>query len=66
MQKELTMNALLLVRIFPIYVYTLPTQAMTEKDSRDLDVFTRQALIGGAKVPVLWGLLGNVGTTLQT
>jgi hypothetical protein len=35
---------------------------MTEKEPRDLDTFARQAIIGGEKVPVLWGLLGNVGT----
>ena len=38
---------------------------MTEKDSRDLDAFARQSLIGGKKVPVLWGLLGKVGKSRQ-
>ena len=47
-----------------IFLFMSP-QAMTEKDSRSLDVFARQALIGGEKVPVLWGLLDNVGTSLQ-
>ena len=41
------------------------TTAMTENDHRDLDVFARQAIIGGQKVPVLWGLMGNVGMSLR-
>ena len=39
---------------------------MTEKEHRDVDAFARQALIGGKKVPVLWGLLGGIGMSLQT
>ena len=38
---------------------------MTESESRDLDAFARQALIGGQKVPALWGLLGGVGRSRQ-
>jgi hypothetical protein len=30
--------------------------AMTEKNPRDLDLFARQGLLGGGRVPVLWNL----------
>ena len=37
---------------------------MTEGDPKMLDVFARQGILGGTKVPVIWGLTGDVGTAL--
>eukprot|EP00934_Nitzschia_sp_Nitz4_P005318 Nitzschia sp. Nitz4//scaffold398_size17708//4157//6632//NITZ4_008802-RA/size17708-augustus-gene-0.22-mRNA-1//1//CDS//3329550300//5308//frame0 len=34
--------------------------SMTEKDGRSIDLFARQALLGGIKVPVLWSLSTNI------
>jgi hypothetical protein len=39
--------------------------AMTEKEPAALDVFARQAILGGNKVPVLWGLLGGIAKHLS-
>lgn len=38
--------------------------SMTEKESHSQDLFHRQALLGGSKVPVLWTLAGNVAKEL--
>lgn len=39
--------------------------AMTEKDSSALEVFARQAILGGNKVPVLWGFLSGTAKYLN-
>ena len=49
---------LLFIFIFKnwLYGFFLLDSGMTEKDNRDLDLFGRQGLIGGLRVPVLWHL----------
>jgi hypothetical protein len=38
---------------------------MTEKEAHALEVFARQAIIGGVKVPVIWGLLSDQAKDLS-
>lgn len=39
--------------------------SMTEKEKKAVDVFARQALMGGSKVPVLWSLFPDVMAPLH-
>lgn len=38
---------------------------MTEKENKALDVFMRQAILGGIKVPVIWSVFPKVATTIS-
>lgn len=38
---------------------------MTEKEGQALDVFARQGALGGAKVPVVWGIFNDISAFLH-